>query len=119
MLDLATAIRIDPACQRAWANRAALHVQRGIWGDAITDAGRAIRLAPEYAPAYRLRALGHKVAGARARALADFRRFLELDPAAPDRAQIERAIAILEQPEAATSARSWLARLFGRRAGRQ
>jgi regulator of sirC expression with transglutaminase-like and TPR domain len=115
MRDLAYAIHSDPSYHRSWSYRAALHVQRGLWGDVMEDAGRAIRRAPAYAPPYKLRAIGYQVYKRPALAAADLRSYLEYCPGAPDQAQIRRTIAQLESPPPdEPGPGGWLSRLLGR-----
>lgn len=117
MRDLAYAIHTDPTYHRSWSYRAALHVQRSLWGDVIEDAARAIRRAPSYAPPYKLRAIGYQVYKRPAQAAVDLQSYLEYCPNAPDRAQIRQMIATLEEdqpPPDEPGPKGWLARLFGR-----
>nr|WP_044200714.1 hypothetical protein [Oscillochloris trichoides] len=118
MRDLAYAIHVEPGFHRTWAYRAALHVQRSLWGDVIEDATKAIERAPTYAPAYKLRGIGYQVTKRLDLAVADLHAYLEHYPLAPDRAQIRDSIAKLEAPpteEEPPKGKSWLDRLLGRK----
>ena len=97
--DYNQAIDLDPEHAYAYLNRGAAHAEQGNYPFAIADLDQAIALDPDFAEAYYKRA---EVYSTRykgrdyARAVADYRRYLELRPDAPDRWKIEAHIGALE-----------------------
>ena len=79
--DFSEAIRLDPKNARAHYQRGNIHADLGESHDlAIADYDIAIRLDPRFVFAYTARGLMHEAKGDIARAAADYRAALSLDP---------------------------------------
>jgi sterol desaturase/sphingolipid hydroxylase (fatty acid hydroxylase superfamily)/Tfp pilus assembly protein PilF len=74
------AIRCEPGCALAYANRAAALLQQGEPGRAVEDCDRAVGIAPRLAVAYANRGGAFLNQGDNERAVADCTRAVELDP---------------------------------------
>ena len=116
--DYDKAIQVDPSYFLAWCNRAGLYVRVKEWNNAIRDASRAIALHSEYGLSYKLRAMANGELGNVEAAVADFNRFLDLDPTTPEKAWIESKIARLKngdfvkQGTTGQKPRRWLSKLL-------
>ena len=99
MRDFDRAIELDPNFAIAYLSRGAGHHRQHDLDAAIKDYDRAIALNPRLADAYLLRASANTSRGesASARVVADLRTYLELNPAAVTREQIEQWAVSLEQ----------------------
>ncbi|MGI9385732.1 MAG: tetratricopeptide repeat protein [Methyloligellaceae bacterium] len=79
--DFSESIRIDPKNAKAHYQRGNIHADLGDSLDlAIADYDLAIRIDPRFVFAYNARGLAHEAKGDLARAAADYRSALELDP---------------------------------------
>lgn len=113
-VDLKVALQLEPENARVLTNRATLHVWRRAWKEVIRDASRSIAAAPDYPPPYRLRAIAYQASRNYRQAVADFKKYLELYPAAPDREKLRESIKHLEQ-SAARQGSGLLDKLLGRK----
>jgi tetratricopeptide (TPR) repeat protein len=73
-----------------------VYYDQGQLEQAIANYDKAIELLPSYANTYYNRAFAHNAQGNPGQAIADFRHYLQLQPDAEDRSQVEAWIAKLE-----------------------
>jgi tetratricopeptide (TPR) repeat protein len=92
--------------------RSAVFVLRAEWDKALQDAQRGVELEPDNAQAYKARGIAHKVRNETEEALADFHKFLQLDPRTPLRKWAEDEIKEVER--ANTKGLKRITRIFGR-----
>jgi len=77
--DFSKAIALDPSYAEAYYNRGVLYWREfGNYYRAIRDLTRVIELAPHWAEAHFNRGLAYKLRGDHERAIADFRRYLQI-----------------------------------------
>jgi len=80
LVEYTEAIRLDPACAVAYANRASIYFNQGELDKAINDCDRALELDAKLMLAYANRAGAYLNKGELDRAIADCTRAIELDP---------------------------------------
>lgn len=95
--DYTQAIELDSQNADAYINRGYTYHDQGNLSAAIEDYTMAISLNSELALAYFNRGLARSLQSDPMGAITDMRRYLELDPASPDRQRIEQGIAELEK----------------------
>jgi tetratricopeptide (TPR) repeat protein len=90
------------------------HYERGRLADALTAFGAVIADNPDAAPAYFNRGLVYAAQGRPTAAITDLRRYLALQPRAPDRAAVDAQLRVLRRQELSpASALGWGALLPG------
>lgn len=90
--DYCEVLRLQPDDWRASASRAVLHYEAGRHAESRADLDRAIGLVPGCAELYRNRGVVLTDLGEMERALDDFTNYLEMEPQAEDREEIEQRI---------------------------
>jgi tetratricopeptide (TPR) repeat protein len=86
-----------------------VYFKRGSSGSAELSYSQAIRFDPAYAPAWLNRANMRIKSGALREALPDYERYLSLEPASPQRPQIEKLVGLIQEEFAAEEIRRLMA----------